>query len=104
MPRAGSQKGSKPVFDAAVAGALLRKKREERSLTQREIAAIAGVSQKTVANIELAIGDASLKNIEAVTLALGMDLIEVIRSSQRPTVDVLVNTAALRTTSTTRFG
>ena len=104
MPRSGPQKGNKPTFDAAVAGALLRKGREERSLTQREVAAKAGVSQKTVANIELAIGDASLKNIEAVTLALDMDLIEVIRSSQRSPANALDNLIALRTTSTTGFG
>jgi transcriptional regulator with XRE-family HTH domain len=83
MRRSHSPKGNKPTFDAAVAGAHLRLERERHGLTQRDVAAKAGVSQKTVANIERAIGDASLKNIEAVALALDKDLIEIIQLSRR---------------------
>lgn len=58
----------------------MRTERERQGLTEREVAAKAGVSQKTVDNIEKAIGDASLKNIEAVALALGADLADLIRT------------------------
>jgi transcriptional regulator with XRE-family HTH domain len=73
----------KPTFDPVVAGGHLRMERERQGLTQREVAAKAGVSQKTVDNIEKAIGDASLKNIEAVALALDNDIVEVIQLSCR---------------------
>ena len=84
MPPAHSHKRSKPTFDATVAGTLLRQERERLGLTQRDVAAKAGVSQRTVVNIEQGIGGVSLKNIEAVVLALDIDLVDIIRQSRRP--------------------
>ena len=76
-------RGPKKTFDAAVAGAFLRKQRELSELSQRAVAAMANVSQQTIVNTEHGQGSVTVKNLEAVALALGLDIIAVMQRALR---------------------
>jgi transcriptional regulator with XRE-family HTH domain len=79
MPQQRPRKVQQKTFDAAIAGAFLCQKREQQGLSQRALAKKAGVSQQTVANIEHGTGSVTLRNLEAVSLALEVGILTVIR-------------------------
>ena len=83
MPQRRPRKVRKKIFDAAVAGAFLLERRESLELTQRALADRAGVSQRTIVNIERGLGSVTLKSLEAVALALDLDILTVIAQALR---------------------
>jgi len=83
MPQRSRLKGNKPTFDAEAAGVFLRSERLRIGLSQRDVAAKADVGKQTVDNIEHGNGSVTVRKLEAVALALGLDLSTVINRSLR---------------------
>jgi transcriptional regulator with XRE-family HTH domain len=83
MPHRTSSKGNRPTFDAVAAGHFLYAQRIDRGLSQRELARRAGVAQQTIANVEQAVGSVSVQKLEAIALALGLNILTVIQRSVR---------------------
>ena len=83
MPHRASSKGNKPTFDAVAAGHFLYTQRIDYGLSQRELARRAGVAQQTVANVEQASGSVSVHKLEAIALALDLDILTVVQRSVR---------------------
>ena len=83
MPQRSRLKGNKPTFDAEVAGAFLRSERLQLGLSQRDVAAKAKVGKQTVDNIEHGNGSVTVRRLEAVALALDLDILTVIQNSVR---------------------
>ena len=83
MPQQRTRRIHRKSFDAGVAGALLRERREALGMSQRALADLAHVSQRTIVNIEFGKGSVTLKNLEAVTHALNLDILTVIGQALR---------------------
>jgi transcriptional regulator with XRE-family HTH domain len=79
MPQQRSRKVRKKTFDAFAAGAFLREERERQGLSQRAVAERAAVSQQTVVNIEHGTGSVTVKSLEAVALALDLDILTIVQ-------------------------
>ena len=83
MPQRSRLKGNKPTFDAAAAGAFLRSERLRLGLSQRDVAAKANVANQTVDNIEHGNGSVTVRKLEAVALALNLDILTVLHRAVR---------------------
>ena len=80
----------------AVLAANLRMLRNERGLAQKELARKAGVAQNHVAQLEHCVHHASLKIIERLALALGVDPFELLKPRKTPLGRRLDSTSAVR--------
>lgn len=83
MPQRSRLKGNKPTFNAEAAGAFLRSERLRLGLSQRDVAAKANIGKQTVDNIEHGSGSVTVRKLEAVALALNLDILTVIQNSTR---------------------
>ena len=60
--------------DLKALGSLLRRHREQRGLSQQELASMSGVDAKQISRIETAAHEAKVTTLLRVTAALGLDL------------------------------
>jgi len=56
-------------------GSIIRSRREVLGVDQRDLSQIAGVSVHTLSNIEAGSGNPTIKSLEKILAALGMELI-----------------------------
>ncbi len=93
----------RPSRDApTVAAALIQAARRKQSLTQRELAALAGVSQQTISRIERGASDPGLRQLNGILRSVGLEARvrlgayedpERIRSAREPAEDRLTQQA-----------
>jgi HTH-type transcriptional regulator/antitoxin HipB len=73
--------------DLKALGSLLRRHRERRGLSQRELASMSGVDAKQISRIETAAHEAKITTILRVAAALGLDLAITYRSGPSSRVE-----------------
>jgi len=83
MSQRSRLKENRPTFDAEAAGAFLRPERLRLRLSQRDVAAKANVANQTVDNIEHGNGSVTVRKLEAVALALDLDILTVVQRATR---------------------
>ena len=79
-----SQKSQKTLYQAVAANVL--RARKAAGMTQHELAAAAGLSRSTIAQIENArYSSLSLASLEAISAAVSVSEVELLRNEERPT-------------------
>ncbi|MES2482075.1 MAG: helix-turn-helix domain-containing protein [Pseudomonadota bacterium] len=73
-----------PIVTSAQLGALLLNVRKSRKLTQTQLGARLGLSQKRVSELELAPGTLSLDQLLAICAQLGLQLSLQLREDNQP--------------------
>lgn len=73
-----------PIVTSAQLGALLVNVRKSRKLTQAQMGARLGLSQKRVSELELASGTLSVDQLLAICAQLGLQLSLQLRDDHRP--------------------
>lgn len=63
------------MSDQELPGAVIRRARKEAGLTQKDLADLSGVSERTVRSIETGTGNPSVAALTAVTRTLGLDVV-----------------------------
>ncbi|MGK4219185.1 helix-turn-helix transcriptional regulator [Kocuria marina] len=63
------------MSDQELPGAVIRRARKEAGLTQKDLADLSGVSERTVRSIETSTGNPSVAALTAVTRTLGLDVV-----------------------------
>ena len=75
---------SQPIVTTAQLGALLVNVRKSRKLTQAQLGARLGLSQKRVSELELAPGTLSVDQLLAICAQLGLQLSLQLREDNQP--------------------
>lgn len=69
----------KPTHNHRI-GAMVRRLRKARKLTQEQLAEASGLSRGTISNIEDALTSASIDSLSAITIGLDCDLHDLIQT------------------------